>query len=72
MGVVKPDIRYFHYILSAISLPATETLFIDDNESNVEAARSLGINGLVFNAAVHADPGAALSSALKAFDIQAQ
>ena len=72
MGVVKPDIRYFQYILSAISLPAAQTLFIDDNESNVEAARSLGINGLVFNAALFADPGAALSSALEGFDIQPQ
>jgi len=70
MGVVKPDTAYFQYILTALQLPASETLFIDDNEANVEAARTLGIHALQFNCNAHTEPGSALLSLLKSFNIQ--
>lgn len=43
LGLAKPDPAYFRAILAAIGTPASEVLFIDDNESNIEGARSVGI-----------------------------
>jgi glucose-1-phosphatase len=46
MGQRKPDIASFKFILEKEGLIAEETLFIDDNEPNVIAAASLGIQVL--------------------------
>lgn len=40
----KPDIRFFELILDHEGLLPEETLFIDDTEANIKAAKSLGIN----------------------------
>jgi putative hydrolase of the HAD superfamily len=50
LGFIKPDVRYFESILTNIGNPPSAILFIDDQESNVIAARSLGLNGAVFSA----------------------
>ena len=39
----KPDPRFFELILDHEKLNAEETLFIDDTETNIKAAQSLGI-----------------------------
>ena len=39
----KPDPRFFELILDHEGLAPEETLFIDDTEANIKAARSLGI-----------------------------
>jgi FMN phosphatase YigB (HAD superfamily) len=49
IGVKKPDPRYFQIMLKELGVKAKHCVFIDDNEENVEAARSLGINGIVFS-----------------------
>jgi putative hydrolase of the HAD superfamily len=44
LGMRKPDPASFAQILENESLMASETLFIDDNKPNVEAAASLGMS----------------------------
>lgn len=39
----KPDPRIYEYVLTENNLVAGETLFLDDNEKNIEGARSVGI-----------------------------
>jgi putative hydrolase of the HAD superfamily len=48
LGVMKPDPAYFRAILAEIDVPAERVLFIDDNEPNVDAARSVGLHAAVF------------------------
>ncbi len=45
IGAAKPDPRYFRYILSALSLPPDQILFIDDSIPNVRAASEVGLRG---------------------------
>jgi HAD superfamily hydrolase (TIGR01509 family) len=51
IGLVKPDPAFYTYILEAEGCVSTETVFVDDAEENVEAARKLGIHGLRFEGA---------------------
>lgn len=46
MGQRKPDPKSFIYILEKEGLVANETLFIDDNEPNILAASSVGLQVL--------------------------
>jgi putative hydrolase of the HAD superfamily len=46
MGQRKPDPASFQFILDIEGLVAEETLFIDDNEPNVIAAASIGLQVL--------------------------
>jgi putative hydrolase of the HAD superfamily len=46
MGMRKPDPASFTYILEKEGLVASETLFIDDNEPNIIAASSVGLQVL--------------------------
>lgn len=43
IGMRKPDGEIFEFVLTQQKLKPHETLFIDDNKQNVEAARQLGI-----------------------------
>jgi putative hydrolase of the HAD superfamily len=47
--LLKPDPAIFHSCLEGLGEPAAQTLFIDDRESNVIAAQTLGMNGIVFH-----------------------
>lgn len=44
VGVLKPDRRIYEDALGKLGLPARETIFIDDFESNLDGAAALGIN----------------------------
>lgn len=46
--MAKPDPGIYRLLLSRYGLKAEESVFIDDREENVEAARQLGFNGIVF------------------------
>jgi putative hydrolase of the HAD superfamily len=46
MGQRKPDPASFQFILDKEGLKAEETLFIDDNEPNIQAAASVGLEVL--------------------------
>lgn len=50
IGLRKPDIDIYKYVLSDAGILARETIFIDDNQENVAAASSVGIK------AIHHDP----------------
>ncbi len=43
LGTLKPDPRMYRDALSKMGLPAGETVFVDDNLSNLEGAAALGI-----------------------------
>ena len=45
----KPDQRIYEKLMDRYGLLAEECLFVDDRLSNVEAAKSLGMQGIVFN-----------------------
>lgn len=44
--IIKPDPRIYQILLSRYGLKPSECLFIDDNQTNVDAAISQGINAL--------------------------
>ena len=48
IGVAKPDPRIYEHLLDAHRLEAGEVLFVDDRAENLEAARSAGVEGLLF------------------------
>ena len=48
VGVLKPDKRIYKLALEKLDVRPEEAIFIDDQERWVEAARRLGIRGIVF------------------------
>ena len=67
LGVMKPDPAYFRAILDQIDEAAERVLFIDDNEPNVEAARSVGLQAAPFTIDAGAD---GLHRLLEAFGVR--
>lgn len=49
--LVKPDPRLFRVLLERYGLKAEECIFVDDNESNVASANTMGMKGIVFHGA---------------------
>ena len=49
--LVKPDHRLFKVLLDRYHLQAEDCTFVDDNPANVEAARQMGMLGIVFTGA---------------------
>ena len=47
-GLVKPEPAIYQVLLERYGLVPEESLFIDDNKLNVEAAKALGIHGIHF------------------------
>jgi putative hydrolase of the HAD superfamily len=50
-GIVKPDPRAFARTLDRLDVKPEEALFIDDTPEHVDAARALGLAGVVFTTA---------------------
>jgi 2-haloacid dehalogenase len=50
-GVAKPDRRIFEILLARYSLVPEATVFVDDVQRNVDAARALGINAVRYTGA---------------------
>jgi putative hydrolase of the HAD superfamily len=48
VGMRKPEHGIYELTLSRLGLPAEECVFLDDLEINVEAARELGMHGIVY------------------------
>lgn len=48
IGVDKPNPQAFAILLERLKLPAKEIVFIDDKKENVEAAKNLGIDAILF------------------------
>ena len=49
----KPDLYFFKSVLDEIKAEPSSVVFVDDKPENVLAARSLGINGIVFDDVQH-------------------
>jgi FMN phosphatase YigB (HAD superfamily) len=45
----KPDLCFYKFVLDGIKAEPESVVFVDDRPENVLAARSLGINGIVFD-----------------------
>ena len=48
VGMIKPDPEIYLYTLKKLSVNPEESIFIDDLGENIEAARNLGMKGIVF------------------------
>ena len=48
---IKPDAEIFHHLVDDFGVEPERAVFIDDNLSNVEAARTLGFYGIHFEGA---------------------
>ncbi|WP_323844716.1 HAD family phosphatase [Microbulbifer magnicolonia] len=46
MALAKPDPRAFRHVVDRLKVPPERVIFFDDNLTNVNAARQLGIHGL--------------------------
>jgi putative hydrolase of the HAD superfamily len=51
VGVAKPDPEIFRIACSRLGVDPSESLFVDDVIQNVDAARSLGMHGIVHTSA---------------------
>lgn len=49
LGIAKPDPSIYKHAMKQLGAVAGETLFIDDKPVNVEAARALGMQALVYS-----------------------
>ena len=58
LGMAKPDRRIFDHVLDVLGARPEHVIFIDDNDANIAAARSLGLQ------TVHFRPGMDLLSIL--------
>ncbi|WP_448590614.1 HAD family hydrolase [Thermoflexus hugenholtzii] len=48
VGLLKPDPRIYRCALEGLGLPPEATAFLDDLPENVQAARALGMHGILF------------------------
>ena len=48
IGIAKPDVEIFKYVLKDLEIKPEELLFVDNQENNIEAANALGINSILF------------------------
>lgn len=49
LGLLKPDVNIYQTVLQKLNALPEEVIFVDDKLKNVEAAKSIGIHGIVFN-----------------------
>ena len=49
IGIAKPGVDVFEYLLKKYELNREECLFIDDNEMNIEGAKKAKIKGYLFD-----------------------
>lgn len=47
-GLLKPDPNVFHFVSDNLEIPIPKLVLIDDLPANVERAREVGANGIVF------------------------
>jgi putative hydrolase of the HAD superfamily len=48
VGMVKPNLDIYLYILDKLNANPEDVLYIDDNDTNIEVAHSLGMNTLLY------------------------
>ena len=70
LGHAKPDPRYFEHVLTRAGLEARTTLFIDDLPANLEAARAVGLNTMLFALEGRPECADRLALELEAYDLR--
>ena len=48
MGISKPDLDFYRYILKKEGIKPENTIFVDDTEENIISAQKIGINSILF------------------------
>lgn len=48
IGIRKPDVRAYKYLLSELDLSPEEVIFIDDKLENIKIAQELGLDAILF------------------------
>lgn len=48
IGVEKPDLKAYELLVKTLNLPAKDVVFIDDRPENVEAAKTIGLDAILF------------------------
>jgi HAD superfamily hydrolase (TIGR01509 family) len=48
VGSVKPEPAIYRHVLDGLGVPAERALLIDDRAVNIDAARALGMHGILF------------------------
>ncbi|MBP9811801.1 HAD-IA family hydrolase [Candidatus Gracilibacteria bacterium] len=48
IGLKKPQKEYYEYILDSLSISGEDVLYFDDSLENIEVARSIGINSILY------------------------
>jgi putative hydrolase of the HAD superfamily len=48
VGITKPDPKIYYIALDKFKIKPEEAVFVDDMPANVEAARTLGLHGVLF------------------------
>lgn len=48
MGATKPDLKAYEILIKEMNLPASDIVFIDDRKENVEAAKKMGLDAILF------------------------
>jgi epoxide hydrolase-like predicted phosphatase len=48
VGITKPDPKIYHMALDKFKVKPEEAVFVDDIPANIEAARALGLQGVLF------------------------
>lgn len=72
LGHVKPSREYFEHVLDSIGVPPGRVLFLDDHESNVSGARTLGIRASTFQLHRGVDNRRALTELLSRFGLHVE
>lgn len=55
MGKIKPDEEAFHHVTDTLDCAAAEVLFLDDNQLNVDAAKSVGMKAVQVRGVMEAE-----------------
>ena len=48
MGIVKPDPAIYAHALKDLGITASEAIFVDDRQINIDAGESVGIKSILF------------------------
>lgn len=48
VNMIKPDPRIYRYLIDTYGITPEESVFIDDNAENIDAARKFGLNTILF------------------------
>lgn len=48
IGAEKPDLKAYGLLLTKLNLPPKEVLFIDDKIENIESAKAIGLDAILF------------------------